>query len=386
MTHVGIVAVSEPKFGGTFPYTLSMIEALLRIPGYRYTIFTTAQNHAYDSFGIPVVRLPAPVPALARSIGVSLGMSAWCGLFAQTDKLIAPIYTTYLLAARRPYVYTLHDLQERYFPENFTLAQRLWRLLTNTLLARRAARIVCESNHVKSDIVRFFGVQPARISVIAAPPVSAFRDVDLSAATLAEVRTRLSLPERYLLYPAQFCVHKNHLRLLEAFARVASRDAHIHLVLTGSKRFEYDKVMARAAQLGLAQRVRHVGQLEIDDLARVYRLAQLVVIPTLFESISIPIYEAWMMRVPVCASNVVALPEQLGDAGLLFDPLSVADIAAKIATVLEDEELRHTLIARGERRVTALTVDRYAQELRLMLEQVGERGESPVAGYDPGKA
>jgi glycosyltransferase involved in cell wall biosynthesis len=385
MTHVGIVAVSEPKFGGTFPYTLSMIEALLRIPGYRYTIFTTRHNHAYDHFGVAVLRLPPPVPALCRGLGVSLGL-AGLPLFAHTDKLIAPIYTAYLLTARRPFVYTLHDLQERYFPENFTLAQRLKRLLLHTPLTRRAARIVCESSHVKSDITRFFGVDPARIAVIPAPPVSAFRDVDISAAALAAVRTRLALPERYLLYPAQFCAHKNHLRLIEAFARVVQRDPDIHLVLTGTRRLEYDRVMARAAQLGLAQRVRHVGQLEVDDLARVYRLARLVVIPTLFESISIPIYEAWMMGVPVCASAVVALPEQLGDAGVLFDPLSVDDIAAKVASVLADDELRNTLVARGRRRVAALTVECYAQQLRVVLEQVGEHGESPVAGYDPGKA
>jgi glycosyltransferase involved in cell wall biosynthesis len=184
------------------------------------------------------------------------------------------------------------------------------------------------------------------------------------------VRTRLSLPEQYLLYPAQFFPHKNHLRLVEAFGQVAQRNAHIHLVLTGTRRFEYDNVMARAAQLGLGQRIRHVGQLDVEDLALVYKLAHIVVIPTLFESISIPIYEAWMMGVPVCASNVVALPEQLGDAGVLFDPLSVEDIADKISTVLNDAELRSTLVARGKRRVEALTIDRYAQELRAMLQQV----------------
>jgi glycosyltransferase involved in cell wall biosynthesis len=370
MNHVGIVAVSEPKFGGTFPYTLSMIEALHRIPGYRYTIFTTRRNHAYDKLGSPIVRLPSVLPALCRWGGVTFGMSKWLGLFAQVDKLIAPIYTTYLLASRRPFAYTLHDLQERYFPENFTYAQRLWRLVTNTALTRHAARVVCESNYVKHDITRFFGVEPARISVIPAPPLSAFRDVDVSAASLAMVRTRLSLPEQYLLYPAQFFTHKNHLRLVEAFGQVAQRNAHIHLVLTGTRRFEYDNVMARAAQLGLGQRIRHVGQLDVEDLALVYKLAHIVVIPTLFESISIPIYEAWMMGVPVCASNVVALPEQLGDAGVLFDPLSVEDIAEKISTVLNDAELRSTLVARGKRRVEALTIDRYAQELRAMLEQV----------------
>jgi glycosyltransferase involved in cell wall biosynthesis len=371
MTHVGIVSVSEPQFGGTFQYSLSMIEALHRISGQRYTIFTTQHNHAYDHFGSPVVRLPGTAPTIARGLGVACGMAGWCELFPDTDKLIAPIYTTYLLASRRPYAFTLHDLQERYFPENFDVARRLWRYATNTLLARRAARIVCESGHVRDDITRFLGVEAGRVSVIPAPPVSSFLDVDASAAAIAAVRARLNLPDRYILYPAQFCAHKNHLRLVEAFALLVQRHPQLHLVLTGSQRFEFAKVMQRVEQLGLTPHVRHLGQVDVADLALVYRLATLVAIPTLFESISIPIYEAWIMGVPVCASNVVALPEQLGDAGVLFDPLSVQDIAAKIDAVLADQELQRTLVARGRQRVASMTVERYAQQLQVMLDQIG---------------
>lgn len=370
MTHVGIVAVSEPSFGGTFPYTLSMIEALHRIPAHRYTIFTNPGNHAYDQFGSPIVRLPGVGGAVCRWMGVTSGMTNGSGLFAQVDKLIAPIYTTYLLASRRPFAFTLHDVQERHFPENFSLAQRMWRLATNTLLTRRAARIICESAYVKSDISLFFGVDQERISVIQAPPVSTFRGLDVSPGRLNDVRARLALPEEYILYPAQFCPHKNHLRLVEAFAGVVRAHPNVHLVLTGTKRFDYEKVMARAAQLGLASRVKHVGQVDVRDLGLIYKLARLVVIPTLFESISIPIYEAWIMEVPVCASNVVALPDQLGNAGLLFDPLSIQDITDKISSVLGDAELGRTLVARGRRRVEALTMDRYARELQLLLEQV----------------
>jgi glycosyltransferase involved in cell wall biosynthesis len=371
MTHVGIVSVSEPQFGGTFQYSLSMIEALHRIRGHRYTVFTTRHNHAYDHFGSPVVRLPATAPTLVRGVGVAGGLGRWCELFPRVDKLIAPIYTTYLLASRRPYAFTLHDLQERYFPENFDLARRLWRYATNNLLARRAARIVCESGHVRDDITRFLGVEAGRVSVIPAPPVSSFLDVDASPAALAAVRARLKLPERYILYPAQFCAHKNHLRLVEALALIVQRHPQVHLALTGTRRFEFDRVMARVEQLGLTQHVTHLGQLEVADLALVYRLASLVAIPTLFESISIPIYEAWIMGVPVCASNVVALPEQLGDAGVLFDPLSVQDIAAKIGALLANEELQRTLVGRGRQRIAGMTMDRYAQQLQVMLDKIG---------------
>lgn len=61
-------------------------------------------------------------------------------------------------------------------------------------------------------------------------------------------------------------------------------------------------------------------------------------IATLFESISIPVYEAFSVGTAVCASNVVALPEQVGDAGLLFDPQSTDDITEKICALLVSPE------------------------------------------------
>ena len=83
------------------------------------------------------------------------------------------------------------------------------------------------------------------------------------------------------------------------------------------------------------------------------RSATVAAIPTLFESISIPVYEAFSVGTAVCASNVVALPEQIGDAGLLFDPESADEIAAAISRLLGDPALRRTLVERGFQRMTA---------------------------------
>lgn len=370
MSHVGIVAVSEPRLGGTFPYTLSMIEALRRITEHRYTIFTTRTNRAYDHLGLPVISIPPLPSAVSTFVGKVCRWPGSRGLFSEVDKVIAPIYTTYLLASRRPFAFTLHDLQEKYLPENFNYAQRVWRHATNALLTRAAARIICESGNVRNDIERFFGVEAQRISVIPAPPVSAFRDFQISRASLASVRERIRLPESFIFYPAQFFPHKNHLRLIDAFANVTRSYPKFQLVLTGKRQHDYEKVMAHVAQLGLSAKVTHLGYLDIQDLPAIYKLASLVVIPTLFESISIPIYEAFMMGVPVCASNVVALPEQVGDAGVLFDPLSAKDMAEKISVVLSDAQLQSELVSRGRRRVDALTMESYAQQLRVMLEQI----------------
>jgi glycosyltransferase involved in cell wall biosynthesis len=369
MSNVGIVATSTPATGGTFQYTIAMIDALRRIKTNQYTIFTPPSNHSFDTLGFPIVRLPSAVCTIAKW-GLVRVVGKQADLFAGVDKLIAPIYTTYVLASRKPFLFTLHDLQEKYYPQNFTFMQRLWRSLSNKALTAAAAGIICESNCVKSDIERFLGVDSAKIMVIPAPPVSDFMPQHLDPAKLEGLIKKHALPEQFLLYPAQFFPHKNHLRLIEAFALVLKAYPNCHLVLTGQSKYDYDKAMAKAVELGVRSRVIHLGYVDTATLASVYLRAAIVVIPTLFESISIPVYEAFRLGVPVCASRVVALPEQIGDAGILFDPLSITDMAEKIMLLLGDKQLRIELVERGRVRISRLTSEWYAGELQAALDRL----------------
>jgi len=138
-------------------------------------------------------------------------------------------------------------------------------------------------------------------------------------------------------------------------------------MLTGQARYEYPKVMARVRELGIGERVRHLGYVDTSSMAVLYARATLVVIPTLFESISIPAYEAFRLGAALCISNVVGLPEQVGDAGVLFDPFSINDMAEKISTALGSEALRRQLIASGKSRIDTLTVKSYAARLEALL-------------------
>jgi glycosyltransferase involved in cell wall biosynthesis len=377
MTRIGIVAVSRPALGGTFQYTLSMIDALRQIPDNEYTIYTSTDNDSYDGLGIPIVRIAPALKALLAVVWTSLMPGRRGVSFSEVDVVIAPIYTTRLLACRRPFAFTIHDLQERYYPDNFTMAQRCWRSFANHALANRAQAILCESNHVKSDIGKFLKVDESKIIVIAAPPMSAFTAGHLDPELLERRANEMNLPGEFIFYPAQFFPHKNHMRLIDAFAGVARKFPQCHLLLTGQARYEYAKVMAHLTDLSLESRVMHLGYVDTDSLAAAYSRATFVVIPTLFESISIPIYEAFRLGVPVCASNVVALPEQVGDAGVLFDPLSIEDMTNKMCGLLADDELRRSLVIKGREKVNALTTEWYATQLARVLNAIAFR--SPVA-------
>jgi glycosyltransferase involved in cell wall biosynthesis len=141
----------------------------------------------------------------------------------------------------------------------------------------------------------------------------------------------------------------------------------LKLVLTGKKRDQYETVMNAVESFGLNERVCHLGYVEQDDLQAIYRLATALVMPSLFESVSIPIYEAFQVGTPVAASGILAIPEQVGDAGLLFDPKSVASIKDAILGIVRDPEAARLLGERGRDRMLVMTPERYGAQLQSLL-------------------
>jgi glycosyltransferase involved in cell wall biosynthesis len=289
--------------------------------------------------------------------------------FGSQDVLLAPIYSLALLHTSKPFAYTLHDLQENHYPEHFSRWQRVWRHQVHAALLKKARRVICESRYVKADIIGSFGVPDERIAIIAAPPQLQFF-TGQTDEQLQAVRDRLQLPQQFLFYPSQFWVHKNHLRLIEAFGSVVKEMPDLKLVLTGKKRDEYRAVMDAVDRLGLMQQVLHLGFVERSELQAIYLLATALVMPSLFESVSIPIYEAFQLGTPVIASGILAIPEQVGDAALLFDPTSVASIRNTILKVVKDAELARTLGKKGHERMLVMTPERYGEQLQKLLDEL----------------
>jgi glycosyltransferase involved in cell wall biosynthesis len=178
------------------------------------------------------------------------------------------------------------------------------------------------------------------------------------------------LPEKFLFYPAQFWAHKNHLRLIEAFRDVVSEVPDLSLVLTGRKRDGYESVMSAVEKYGLSKRVNFLGYAEQDDLQSIYRLAIALVMPSLFESVSIPIYEAFQVGTPVAASNIHAIPEQVGDAGVLFEPKSVSSIKDAILRLVRDPEGARLLGEKARARMLGMTPERYGAQLQNLLREL----------------
>lgn len=363
---LGVLALAGPDHGGTYQYTLSMLHGLQHTEGFEITLYADPQNPEFAELGYPIRRFTESYARQLIGLATDRVRLRLPDPFVSQDILLAPIYSLALLHTSKPFAYTLHDLQEHYHPENFSIWQRAWRYQIHSRLLRRAGRVICEARQVKSDIIRLFDVPEERVVVLPAPPQRHFLGHQ-TEAQLQEARIRLGLPGNFIFYPAQFWPHKNHLRLIEAFRDAAKEIPDLHLVLTGKKRDEYQSVMNAIAHYGLNGKVLHIGYVEQDDLQAIYRLAAALVMPSLFESVSIPIYEAFQLGTPVAASNILAIPEQVGDAGVLFDPTSVLSIKEAILRIVRDPEAARLFGKRGRDRMMAMTPQRYGNQLQDLL-------------------
>jgi glycosyltransferase involved in cell wall biosynthesis len=259
-----------------------------------------------------------------------------------------------------PFIYHPHDLQHLHMPEFFSKETLTRRETFYGPLCQAAARVAVGTSWVKDDVVMQLGVEPSKVVVIPLAPV---------ATVIPSAQIPEGLPADYLLYPAAAWPHKNHTRLLQAFRVLVDAHSDAHLVLTGA-RTDVD-LAATVRDLGLPDHVHVLGFLPERELAAVYEHARGVVVPTLFESASFPIWEAFERGVPVACSSVTALPRQVGDAAILFDPYDVDAIASAMTKLWTDPQLRQALISRGKLRVAEFSWLDTARRFLALYREIG---------------
>lgn len=278
-----------------------------------------------------------------------------------------------------PAVYNPHDLQHLHYPEFFSDEVRQWRGWVYPAACRSAHTVVAASRFIEDDIARRLSIPREKLQTIwwAPLPLSA-REVESEQASCASIRARLHLPDNpFMLYPAMTWAHKNHIRLIEAIALLRDRYAlRVHLVCSGAQNEHFGAIERAIKSHRLNDQVHFVGMVSHTDLGALYRSASFVVVPTLFEAASAPVFEAWQRGKAVACAAVTSLPEQAGDAAFLFDPLVVEDIARVVRLLSTDSDLRAALEQRGVRRLQVFDPQRTARSYRAVYRRAAGRALS----------
>ena len=347
--HVGLnlVFLVPGATGGTEIYARELIpELVAAAPEHRFTAFVSREAAAspgpwHDLAGCILVPVNASnraawvrgeqqlLPPLARRAGVQILHS-----LANT----APAWGRF----RR--VVTIHDLIPQVVPQARRSLRSFGMRRLVPLAARRSDRIIVDAASTRDDLQRLLGVAPDRVDVVAlgvgAPP----RATPLPEA---ELRRRLGAGERpILLSVSAKLAHKNLIRLISALASMAPEQRPL-LVLPGYPTPHEQWLRERAAALGVEDDVRFLGWVSSPELEALYASAAGFVFPSLAEGFGLPVLEAMARGVAVACSGRGALAEVAGDAALLFDPESEAEIAGAIRRLLDDPVETARLAAAG---------------------------------------
>ncbi|WP_373003077.1 glycosyltransferase family 4 protein [Hyphomonas sp.] len=277
-----------------------------------------------------------------------------------------------------PSVYNPHDLQHLHYPQFFDVADLAWRETIYRAACRTSRVIIVNSQWIKDDVVAQFGLDPAKVQIIPeAAPTQLLAEV--SGNDKAATRTKYALPDRYIFYPNNTWPHKNHLRLFEAMAWLRDeKGITVPLVSTGARHEpSREKLDTRIRELGLENQIQLLGFVSSEELRAIYQMARCLIVPSLFEANSLPIFEAWAEGIPVASSNVTALPEQVGDAGLLFDPVDPQDMGAVIQRLFTDDAMCTDLIAKGKVRLADFDFLRTARANRAVYRRAGGLRPNP---------
>lgn len=385
MKRLGVLLSAGPG-GGVLQYTQAILDAAMSLPA-EFELVAAFSDEAWRSHitdRVKVVKLgDSTVNRVLNRLwhASGLSISLWRKSAAKVDSnvralvgakcdlWVCPNHERYVFRAPIPALGTVHDLMHRYerrFPEVSANGEYETREFHFRETVRWAKGILVDSDLGKRQLIESYGIEPAKVFVLPyiAPPWIYEHDGRDDAA----IAEKYSLPAKYFFYPAQFYRHKNHSHLISAVARMRASHPDVRLVLVGAKdRNAYDEVRRQVDELGLGGNVLFAGYVEDREMAAFYTRARALVMPTYFGPTNIPQLEAFALGCPVATSRIYGIPEQVGDAAILFDPSSVDEIYTCMRRLWTDDSLCANLSARGREHARRWGPPQFQQRFREIV-------------------
>ena len=353
MVGISLLTLVPGVVGGSETYARELARALARVGQLEYRAFVP-RIAADAADGLPattVTAYPARRSMPGRLAAMTRAALAPGAIRRQLeldtlDAIHFPLTVMLPRVDRPPAAASILDVQHELHPEFFSRAERAYRRLAYGWTVRRSAMVIAISEHVKETLVDRLDAAPERVRVI-------YLGID-------HERFRPGPEERepFLLYPANRWPHKNHDRLVEAFASIRREQPELRLVLTGAGHEGRE----------LPDGVEAPGRVDQEELARLYRTASALIFPSLYEGFGQPPIEAMACGCPVACSTAGSLPEVVADAARLFDPTSVEAIAEAIREVLARPG---DLVERGLERAQRFTWDECARRHDAAYRELG---------------
>lgn len=317
------------------------------------------------------LRRSIPFRSLARR--VYRGLNGW-RFMRQMRHLPGYVYHSpnySLLPFNGPAVVTVHDLSIIRHP-GFHPRERVEFLGRELPLAlSRAACVVTDSEFVRDELEELFSFPKSRSQSVPLGVDPSFRA--RSEAEVTATLERFGLRYRaYVLVVATLEPRKNLMRLLQAFASLPDElRRSFPLVLAGMRGWHVSEIREEIDKRVAAGEAIPLGFVDEADLPNLYSGAALFAFPSLYEGFGLPALEAMAAGTPVVASAVSSLPEVVGDAAAMVDPLSVESIAEGLRGLMTSESRRAELARLGLARAAQFTWRRCVERTVDVYQRVG---------------
>lgn len=267
-------------------------------------------------------------------------------------------------------IITVHDLTHIRAPE--TMKASNYKHISRNLAysVERSEKVIAISEFTKCEIRELLGVPAEKICVVPCAP-----SFGTGVAPLQGLMETYGITTPYLLYVGTIEPRKNLVRLIRAFERLKRETGMVHqLVLAGGNGWNNEEIYRAAMESPYAEDILFIGFVSAEEKNALYQNADVFVFPSCYEGFGIPPLEAMHFGCPVVTSNAASLPEVVGNAACLVDPLDDVSMAEGIFRVLHDKDCRKSLVEEGFRQEKKYTWDASAAKLtQLCREILGEK-------------
>ena len=277
-------------------------------------------------------------------------------------------------------VTTFHDLSFEKYPEFYSTSKNYWHFsMSPKKQARKTDKIIAVSKSTKNDLVELYNINPEKIKVIYSG-VSLESRIKNQESRIFEVQKKYNLPEKYILYLGTLEPRKNIIGLIKAFELLKFKqrrpaqgglpaEDNYKLVIAGSKGWLYKDIFKTVENSPAKNDIIFTGFIDDEDKSILYSQAELFVYPSFYEGFGFPPLEAMACGTPVITSNFSSLPEAVGNAAIMINPYNLDELCRAMEIVLNDDELKDILIARGLEQTKKFSWQKCAREtLDFILE------------------
>ena len=359
---IGIEAerANNPIKTGVEHYAKQLILNLVAIDKVNaYILYLRTQPEAWlkqlpKNFKLKVM----PFPLFWTQIRISLEM-----VLHPVDVLFIPASALPLFHPKNSVV-AIHDLAWKFYPTSFTWFMRNFLEWSTKFAIGRASRIIAVSESTKRDLLKFYGVNETKVTVVH----HGYEEQQLMVDNLP-VTLKSKLPEKYILFLSTLQPRKNLEGLIDAFRLLKKEHPELphKLVVVGKPGWKFEAILKKISQN--QDSVVYLNYIADASRQTVLKQSDLLVLPSFYEGFGMQILESFAANVPVATSNISSMPEVAGGAAVYFDPHNILEIKNAIKSILLDKSLAESLKLKGKARLANFSWQKCATKTLGVLSQ-----------------